>query len=150
MKNFAHTTAVFSVCISAIIACPFRAQAEDARCTNASLQGSFGYLIVGSLVSASPVTGAFVEVGKQIFDGSGNTTATATGSINGSTLPPLTLGGTYTVNPDCTGTMTLYVSPVGITSHASFVITDGGKEFQAIITNPGNSVSVTGRKQFSE
>ena len=42
----------------------------------------------------------------QTFDGNGNTNATATISSNGN-IAKVTVQGTYTVNPDCTGTMIL-------------------------------------------
>ncbi|HEY6373129.1 MAG TPA: hypothetical protein VIX37_21315, partial [Candidatus Sulfotelmatobacter sp.] len=56
--------------------------------------------------------------------------------------------GTYTMNPDCTGSLTLNVSPLGIAVHADFVITDGGAEFRAMVTDSGSAVTVVGRKQF--
>ena len=59
----------------------------------------------------------------------------------------MTLAGTYTVNPDCTGTFTAQISPVRITTHVSFVIDDNGKEFQAIQTDPGVVVTGIGRRQ---
>jgi hypothetical protein len=52
------------------------------------------------------------------------------------------------VNPDCTGTLTLQISPVGLTSHAFFVIDDNGAWLKAINTDPGTVVTTIGRKQF--
>jgi hypothetical protein len=102
--------------------------------------------VVGSQLGVGP----FVEVGRQIFDGEGNTTATATASLNGKTLPPLTLRGKYTVNADCTGSLTLEVSPVNVRTGANFVITDAGREFRAIVTDEGVALTVVGKKQFAD
>ena len=43
----------------------------------------------------------------------------------------------YAVNPDCTGIMTLDVSPLGLRVNADFVIVRDGAEFQAIGTDAG-------------
>ena len=58
----------------------------------------------------------------------------------------MTVEGTYAVNPDCTGSMTLNVSPIGATVHADFVI-DDGEELRAIVTDPNLIESRVYRKQ---
>ena len=92
------------------------AQAGEHRaCSNASLQGSFGFTSTGTLVAfPPPVAGPFAEIGRQTFDGRSNTDAIATLSANGN-IVRVTVQGTYVVNPDCTGAMTLYVLPLGAT-----------------------------------
>jgi len=52
------------------------------------------------------------------------------------------------VNPDCTGTYEVQVSPGGFTAHAFFVIDEGGNELQIIPTDPGTVVTCIARKQF--
>jgi hypothetical protein len=76
---------------------------------------------------AAPLAGPFAEVGRQTFDGKGKTDATANLSTNGNPAT-VTIAGTYAVNPDCTGSMTLNVSPFDFTVHAYFVIDDDGAE----------------------
>ena len=97
----------------------------------------------------SPLAGPFAEIGRQIFDGRGNTDGTATASANGN-LRHFTFQGTYVVNPDCTGSMTLFVSPIGATVPLDFVIDDNGAELRAITTGgvTGNTESREYRKQF--
>src|ERR1700752_3195225 len=74
-------------------------------CSNPSLQGSFGFPSVGELLGLpAPFAGPFGEIGRQSFDGSGNTDFTATLSANGN-INRVTGDGTYLVNPDCTGSM---------------------------------------------
>ena len=112
---------------------------EAERCSNAKLRGSFGYTSTGTLLPSAappPFAGPFGEIGRQTFDGYGNTEATATLSANGN-IVRVTIVGTYSVNPDCTGTMTLSVSPLGLTVNADFVVVRDGAEFQAIGTDPG-------------
>jgi hypothetical protein len=56
--------------------------------------------------------------------------------------------GTYSVNPDCTGTYTVQISPLGLTAHGFFVIDHSGNEFQLIETDPGTVVTGVVRRQF--
>jgi len=60
----------------------------------------------------------------------------------------VTIEGTYTVNPDCTGTLTLNVSPLGATVHADVVIGDDGAELRAIVSDSGVVESRVYSKQF--
>ena len=120
-------------------------EAQDHQCSNATLDGSFGFAGTGTIFN--PSASLFAQVGRQTFDGNGNTGATATTSINGASFPA-TMKGTYAVNPDCTGSLTLHVSPVDITVHADFVIASDGAEFRAIVTDPGSVVTYVAKKQF--
>jgi hypothetical protein len=120
------------------------------ECSNATLHGSFGYTSTGTLLDTyvpPPLAGPFAEVGRQTFDGRGNTEGTATLSANGN-INKVTIEGTYTVNADCTGSMTLNVSPLGVTVHADFVIDDDGAELRAIVTDSGLVESRVYKKQF--
>ena len=115
-----------------------RAQAGEKGCSNTTLQGSFGFTSIGTLLAVPPpFAGPFGEVGRQTFDGRSNTTeGTATLSANGN-IVRVTFQGTYVVDPDCTGSMTLYVSPLDATANVDFVIDDDGAELRAIVTDAG-------------
>ena len=123
------------------------AQAEDKGCSNATLKGTFAFTNTGFITAPTVVAGPFAGVGVQTFDGKGNTNATATVSQNGN-IVAVTITGTYTVNPDCTGTFTLQISPVGLTGHAFFVIEADGAAFRAINTDPGEAITTVGKRQF--
>jgi hypothetical protein len=125
------------------------ANAANKGCSVATMLGTFAYTGKGSITAPAPaeIQGPIVEVGTQTFDGNGGTTSTAMISANG-TLVPLTITGTYTVNQDCTGTMTLQVSPFNATVHVFFVIDDNAAGFQAIETDPGDVITRSARRQF--
>ena len=133
------------------------AQAADKECSNATLTGTFGYTTTGSFTAAvaPPIqTGPFGGIGLQTFDGNGGTTATMWVSINGDIFQ-VTIKGTYSVNPDCTGMFTLVPSilsppttlPPG---QIFFVIDDNGAEFRAINIVSGHVIITIGRRQFSK
>lgn len=126
-----------------------RAQAgEDKECSNATLRGSYGFTSTGTILpplfgqpsySFDGPAGPFAEVGRQTFDGTekGETEYTATISNNGETTPGLLFKGTYSVNKNCTGTMTLtQTTPFPSTVTFNFVIDDNGSEIRALLTGP--------------
>ena len=145
------TTLVIAFAAVFVLGIAPRAQAdEDNECSKVSLQGGFGYTSTGALLATyapPPFAGPFAEVGRQTFDGKGNTRATATLSANGNIIK-VTITGTYVVNRDCTGSMTLNVSPLGATVHAAFVIDDDRAELRAILTDSGAIESRVYSKQF--
>ena len=86
------------------------AQAADKGCSSATLTGTFAYTNTGTgffTAAAPPLqAGPFAGAGVETFDGNGGATATTWVSINGNIFLA-TRTGTYPVNPDCTGTLTL-------------------------------------------
>jgi hypothetical protein len=156
MKNvLVRCPVVWVLAVSMLFAQSVVAQEQSSRvteCSKATLQGSFGYTSTGTLLPAyvpPPYAGPFAEVGREAFDGNGHSHATATLSANGNIMN-VTITGTYKVNPDCTGSMTLYVSPLDATVHSDFVIDDDGAELRVISTDSGVVESRVYKKQFRE
>jgi hypothetical protein len=125
------------------------ALADNKGCSNTTVKGTFAFTGTGFFVSPAALAGPFAEVGTQSFDGLGGTTYAATLSQNGN-IVPVTAKGTYTVNHDCTGTMTVLVAPFGATVHIFFVIEHAGGEFRAIETETGGVITRIARRQFPE
>ena len=151
MKRLIASTALVAVfgTVFALGIVP-EARADDHRgCSDASLQGSFGFTSTGTLLALPPpLAGQFGEIGRQTFDGRSNTDGTATLSANGN-IVRVTFQGTYQVNSDCTGSMTLYVLPIGTTANFDFVIDDDGAELRVIVVEPGVVETRVYKKQFS-
>jgi hypothetical protein len=146
-RIFAKTTLVIAT-LSVLGMVPGAQAAEDKPCSNATLSGSFGYTVTGTTFDTGPVfSGPFGAVGRQTFDGKGNTSGSQTTSLNGHILA-LTYTGTYTVHPDCTGSLTIHLS-IGVINNVYFVINSDGAEFRAINTDGGGVLTTVGRKQFS-
>jgi hypothetical protein len=123
------------------------ANAQNNGCSNASLQGTFSQKGTGYFTAPPSMAGPFANLGTLTFDGNGNLTGTLTNNLNGTTFPA-TETGTYQVNPDCTGTYTVQIAPLGITSQAVFVIDDGLSELQILVTDQGSVITCVARKLF--
>jgi hypothetical protein len=153
-RAIARTTLVVAFAtVFALGIVPNARAGEDEACSHATLHGGFGYTGTGTLLDTyvpPPLAGPFAEVGRQTFDGKGNTKASATLSANGNIILQVTIEGTYKVNSDCTGSMTLNVTfPDGSSApvHADFVIDRDGAELRAIVTDSGVIESRVYRKQ---
>ena len=119
-----------------------------AQCGNATLTGNYAFIYSGSNAPGHSVTGkntfGNAAVGVFTFDGAGNFTVSYTVVGNGhasSTSVPDT--GTYTVNSDCTGSLT----DTTIDVHFNIVTVGGGAEFFAIQTDEGNTDTLDAKKQ---
>src|SRR3954471_5507737 len=108
----------------------------QARCTNASLNGSYAFKVDGTNV-ANPYLplGPFAAVGKNTYDGRGHMSGVITVSSNGSIIPA-TYTGTYTVNASCTGVKSATLS-IGAVVVFFFVIDDDLSEIQMVVTQVG-------------
>ena len=148
-------TKIFTMAAVAAIALGMAttANAADKGCSNATLKGTFSHVGVGFLTAPLAAADPFAGLGTETFDGNGGVTGNATGSFNGNPDSG-TFTGTYTVNSDCTGTITSKFSN-GFTGHVYFVLLwttnstgTSLSEFQFISTDPGGGETGLARRQF--
>ena len=118
------------------------AKAENRGCSNLILRGTYADKDTGFITGA----GQFAAVNIETFDGKGGLTGSGFSSVDGS-VSEGTYTGTYTVNPDCTGTYTVQFSGIP-PIHAFFVIDQGGNELQVVITDPGNTITCVAKRLF--
>ena len=120
----------------------------SSTCTNARVEGHFGFEMTGTFLTGAPATGPVALIGELKFsvnpsgDGliSGHIAASEDGTILTFADEPVT--GSYKVGPDCRGTAT--ITPRGQPEmHFSFVVVDWGKELLAIETDADAAVSGT-------
>ena len=134
----------FSTAVLVMFACTTNAQAETG-CSANTLKGRFEFTATGFLVAPSPIAGTFAAIGAQSFDGKGNTEGASSVSVNGAT-ERVTLRGLYSVNPDCTGGMTLTFLPSGLVQHFDLIVSPNGTEIRGIRTDVGVVGTGTYRK----
>jgi len=117
-------------------------------CTNAGVEGVFGFETTGLFLTGAPATGpvAFIGELKLTVDpaGKGVISGQIAGSEDGTILTfaeePVT--GSYRVNMDCRGTAT--IKPEGQPEmHFSFVVVDDGKEMLVVETDSDSVVNGT-------
>jgi hypothetical protein len=148
MKHIAPRTLAIVFAIAFVLSIAPSAKADDKGCSNASLKGTFAYTVTGSTSLPPPLGGPFGGIGRQTFDGNGHVSGTQTVNLNGNVLRQ-TYTGTYTVNPDCTGSVILMLDiPMGLVTHSDFVIDDNGNEIRSVETDSGSVLTVIARRQF--
>ena len=112
-------------------------QSGPKSCSNATLKGLYmfaqsGYTTVSGALVPEGVTGQDVIYGNGTFD------SLATISIGGSIIPGDAAPGTYTVNSDCTGTLTVHMTPPVPDVHLDIFVAPDGDAYYTIQTDPGN------------
>ena len=108
-------------------------------CSLKTLNGSYGAAGDGLIATGQPpVTSSdtipIAVAGVQTYDGAGNFSLSNTTNLGGLVFTS-TGSGTYTVNADCTGSVTVNVSN-GEVLHSSIVIVDRGRQILNVSTDP--------------
>ena len=129
-----------------------RATADDAgrgrRCSDKTLRGDYGALVSGiRRIPFGPFAGQnemIVGAGIRSFDGAGGFVDSG-GGLHGQLTGVIGAGeevvGTYTVNPDCTGTSTFYPPVVNAPPViAAFVVVDSGQRINEAVMQPTPNV----------
>lgn len=126
---------------------PTRTPAAPFTCTNESLSGRFATRASGFAPAnpADPTSSLvpFANVSLMTFDGAGGLTNVAVNSNNGMIIPGSN-PGTYELNADCTGTMSIS-APFGPLTFF-IVVADRGREFYSISTVQRSVVTVEGHR----
>jgi hypothetical protein len=134
------------------------AQAEDWRCNNELIRGTYGFTVQGTKLGGLGPTGQQVGVAITEFDGRGNLTQIDTVTIDGKVVADFThtpAMGTYTVNRNCTGTFTIDFTDGRPPVTTAFVVVYGGTEIDAVVTSAGGEQGIlatasVGKRRFFE
>ena len=141
MKRTSRVIPIFCILIAVGLAPSLLA---DEQCTLRSVAGDFGYTVTGTRLPVGPAA----SVGTLTLDRFGNLMGVQTLSLNGTVVQGEVLTGTYTVNPDCTGSSVIVVSNTLFprTSHLNVVWVNSSTELRAIFTDAGTILTVDGKK----
>jgi hypothetical protein len=106
-------------------------------CSDRTLSGDYGYAAEGVLIGTPglPAIAPFRSVGMTHFDGRGNLSWLERTVING--VPAnsdwTTASGTYSVNPNCTGTAVVITPNSPVPLHLDFVVVSQGREVHTVL-----------------
>ena len=130
-RNIARTTLLIAVAALCMSLAPAVQAAE--KCSNAKAAGKWGFTLAGTLIlPTGPVPGA--AVGRLSMDAAGNVSGTEARNVGGD-FANETITGSWTVNSDCTGTLTANVYESGVLVRISvfaFVLVDNSSKIRAV------------------
>lgn len=110
------------------LAIAVHAQDANTGCSPSILKGAYSVQGQGTVIAQFPGFPAppfpFAEVAIDFIDGAGNITGEFTANVDGVVVSG-TVAGTYTINPDCTGTISLLTNS-GIPVNESFLVLRNG------------------------
>jgi len=119
--------------------------AQASQCSLANVAGSYGYTASGFINIGENTFLPAAAAGRITFDGNGHVSGTQTRVVAGSSLDE-TYSGTYSVNPNCTGSFTVLVEPDTRTSTVDLVWTENTNGASAVFTTPGFILTATARR----
>lgn len=119
-------------------------------CSNASLRGNYAVISSGFAAPPPQTPLPFGSISLLSMDGDGSLTNKVTRSNNGFISRGVD-GGIYSINPDCTGTMTISTPAPPFQLTFDLVIADhvwfgSASEFYFIATTPGGVVTASAKK----
>ncbi len=111
--------------------------AHASSCSNGTIRGSYAFTIHGQVFLPNGSTLLIDGLAKTTFDGNGNLTQLDAIAVNGNVAPGWASNtGTYSVNPDCTGTFTVTNGnqpPV----HLQMIVAQSGNTIHDMVIDPG-------------
>jgi hypothetical protein len=120
--------------------------AHASVCSNYTIQGSYAFTIHGTIFLPNGATIQIDGIALQVFDGKGNFRQVDAVADNGLLMPGWRPGtGSYSVNPDCTGTQTLVVPGMG-DLHLQMIVAQGGNTIHQVVTDPGIATTAKGER----
>ena len=115
--------------------------AHASGCTNRTIKGAWVQNLQGLIFLPDGTSLVLTGVTKTTYDGFGNLTALDASGVNGNVPAGWRTGsGSYTVNPDCTGTETISF-PGQADIHAQFALAQSGNKLHYVNIDPGISLS---------
>jgi len=123
--------------------------ANASACSNLTIKGTYAFTIHGTVFLPNGFTLLIDGLAKTTFDGNGNITQLDAVAANGNVPPGWRVStGTYSVNPDCTGTFTVSNGdkpPID----AQFIVAQSGNTIHDMVIDPGFATTAEGERVFT-
>lgn len=139
----AQTTGVILLMLGALGAS--FGQSTASGCNNKLIAGNFGFTVQGTKLAGPGPIGPQVGVAMARFDGKGKFTQVDTVTIDGEVVSDFThtpATGTYSVNPDCTGSFTIDFTDGRPPVVANFVVVQNGNEIDTVVISAGGNQGI--------
>ncbi len=134
----------FLLALALVVSSPLMSHAS--ACSNSTIRGSYAFTIHGTIFLPNGSTLLIDGLAKQTFDGDGNFTQVDAVATNGNLPPGWRPGsGTYSVNPDCTGTQTIVI-PGNPDVHVQFIVAQSGNTIHQVVIDPGVAATAEGER----
>jgi hypothetical protein len=134
----------FLLTLALIVSSPLMSHAS--ACNNSTIRGTYAFTIQGTIFLRGGSTLLLDGIAKETFDGKGNETQIDAVATNGVLTPGWRPGtGTYSVNPDCTGTQTIVISGMP-DLHLQFIVAQGGTTIHQVVIDPGIGSTAEGER----
>jgi hypothetical protein len=133
-RRLTKGTLLAAIALPALSGAAWAGGSDDFGCSNATLKGEYAFGVTNFTIPQ-------VVAGIKVFDGNGNLTQRdyIGNSVPAEFAPPGQETGTYTVNPDCTGSMVINLNvpgappPNGVIQ-ILFVISNGGRHIHEVVS----------------
>jgi len=122
--------AVFALLTIGVLIGRFTAQPvvrAQTGCTVASLKGAYALSVSGLFYDADGIQGVYASGGLATADGNGGITGADTVNLDGTPTRARQFSGTYTINSNCTGSMSLNDAQGNSIANMDLVIANAGK-----------------------
>jgi hypothetical protein len=126
--------------LAMILAVSSTVSAHPNECSNLTIKGTYAFTVHGQILT--PGGPLLVDgVAKTTFDGYGNLSQVDAVAVNGNLGEIWRPGtGAYTLNSDCTGTMTIF-NQNQPALHLAILISHSGDLIHTVVTDPGFAVT---------
>jgi hypothetical protein len=120
--------------------------ARASSCSDSTISGTYAFTLRGTIFLPDGSTLLIDGIAKQTYDGKGNMTQIDAVATNGFLAQGWRPGtGTYSVNSDCTGTLTIVVP--GLSDlHLQFIVAQSGNTIHQVVTDPGIATTAEGER----
>ena len=116
------------------------------RLQQSTIRGTYAFTLHGTIFLPDESTLLIDGIAKQTYDGDGNMTQVDAVATNGALTPGWRSGtGAYSVDSDCTGTLTITIPRLS-DLHVQFIVAQSGNTIHQVVTDPNSGSRNHGRR----
>jgi len=145
--NMKFRTSLFLVTLALAASSTLIAHASG--CNNMTIKGTYANSLHGQIFLPNGTVLTLAGIVKSTNDGEGNFTQVDAVGVNGNIVPGWRAGsGTYTVNPDCTGSATIVI-PGQPDIHTQFIVSQSGNTSHFVVVDQGLATAGDSERVFT-